>query len=253
MTTELIDLQKIAQKLINNEKIIESAKKQKTLIKACNLAEKIPTLKSLGDLPLISIAMNKSGNLQALTICLYRDGEKAVFCLPDLNATVTDLLILESFKTGKLGFCIATNRDKTIRLKCAIANSESHLIELEFQDESDIEGIAKNLDISYLKERPILEIPLKSLEINKVYTATKIGSFSKQFKTPLIDLEDESGNQFFNVITNSFLARYADEIGKKFKIISIVEETQKVKGKTQKITKVNILPLDGEDFSSFSL
>ena len=30
MTTELIDLSQIAQKLLNNEKIIESAKKQKT-------------------------------------------------------------------------------------------------------------------------------------------------------------------------------------------------------------------------------
>ena len=254
MTTELIDLQKIAQKLINNEKIIENAKKQKTLIKASNLSNKIPSLKSLGDdLPLISIAMNKSGNLQALTICLYRDGQKAVFCLPDLNATVTDLLILESFKTGKQGYCIATNQDKSIRLKCAIANSENHLIELEFEDKLGYEGIGEKLDISWLKERPILEIPLKSLEINTVYTVTKIGSFSKQFKTPLIDLENESGNRFFNVITNSFLARYA-EIGKKFKIVSIVEETQKNNnGKTQKITKVNVLPLDGEDFSSFSL
>lgn len=252
MTTELIDLQEIAQKLINNPTIIESAKKQKTLIKASNISNKISSLKSLGDLPLISIGLNKQGNLQALIICLYRDNQKLVFCLPDLNATVTDELILESFKTGKTGFAIATNKAKTIRLKCAISNSLEHLSELEFEDRLGIEGTVENLDVSYLKERPILEISLKSLEINKVYTVTKIGSFSKQFKTPLIDVENESGNQFFNVISNSFLARYA-EIGKKFKIVSIVEETQKVKGKTQKITKVNILPLDGKDFSSFSL
>lgn len=251
MTTELIDLQEIAQKLVNNEKIIESAKKQKTLIKASNICNKIPSLKSLGDLPLISIAMNKQANLQSLIVCLYRDGQKVAFCLPDLNATVTDELILESFKTGKQGYAIATNKAKTIRLKTAISNTLEHLSELEFEDKLGIEGIAEKLDISWLKERPILEIPLKSLEINKVYTVTKIGSFSKQFKTPLIDVENESGNQFFNVITNSFLARYSDEIGKKFKITSIVEETQKVKGKTQKITKVNVLPLDGLDFSKF--
>ena len=251
MTTELIDLQEIAQKLLNNEKIIESAKKQKTLIKASNICNKIPSLKSLGDLPLISIAMNKQANLQSLIVCLYRDGQKAVFCLPDLNATVTDELILESFKTGKQGYAIATNRDKSIRLKCAISNSLEHLSELEFEDRLGYEGTIENLDVSYLKERPILEIPLKSLEINKVYTVTKIGSFSKQFKTPLIDVKDELGNEFFNIITNSFLARYSDEIGKKFKITSIVEETQKVKGKTQKITKVNVLPLDGLDFSEF--
>ena len=253
MTTELIDLSQIAQKLLNNEKIIESAKKQKTLIKASNICIKIPSLKSLGDLPLISIAMNKQANLQALTICLYRDGQKAVFCLPDLNATVTDELILESFKTGKQGYAIATNRDKSIRLKTAISNSLEHLSSLEFEDRLGYEGTVVNLDVSYLKERPILEIPLKSLEQNTVYSITRIGHFSKQFKTPLIDVKDESENEFFNVITNSFLARYADEIGKKFKIISIVEETQKVKGKTQKITKVNVLPLDGKDFSSFSL
>lgn len=251
MNTELIDLQEIAQKLINNPTIIESAKKQKTLIKASNICNKIPSLKSLGDLPLISIAMNKQANLQSLIVCLYRDGQKAVFCLPDLNATVTDLLFLESFKTGKQGYAIATNRDKSIRLKIAISNSLEHLAELEFEDKLGIEGIAEKLDISWLKERPILEIPLKSLEINKVYTVKKIGSFSKQFKTPLIDVKDESGNEFFNIITNSFLARYSDEIGKKFKIISIVEESQKVKGKTQKITKVNVLPLNGLDFSEF--
>ena len=253
MTTELIDLSQIAQKLLNNEKIIESAKKQKTLIKASNICNKIPSLKSLENLPLISFFLNKNGNLQALTICLYRDGQKAVFCLPDLNATVTDELILESFKTGKQGYAIATNRDKSIRLKTAISNSLEHLSSLEFEDKLGIEGTVVNLDVSYLKERPILEIPLKSLEQNTVYSITRIGHFSKQFKTPLIDVKDESENEFFNVITNSFLARYADEIGKKFKIISIVEETQKVKGKTQKITKVNVLPLDGKDFSSFSL
>lgn len=251
MTTELIDLQEIAQKLLNNEKIIESAKKQKTLIKASNISNKIPSLKSLGDLPLISIGLSKQGNLQALTICLYRDNQKPVFCLPDLNATVTDLLFLESFKTGKQGYAIATNRDKSIRLKTAISNSLEHLAELEFEDKLGIEGIAEKLDISWLKERPILEIPLKSLEQNTVYSITRIGHFSKQFKTPLIDVKDESENEFFNVITNSFLARYSDEIGKKFKITSIVEETQKVKGKTQKITKVNVLPLNGLDFSEF--
>ena len=251
MTTELIDLQEISQKLLNNPAIIESAKKQKTLIKASNICNKIPSLKSLGDLPLISIGLNRQGNLQALTICLYQEDKKAVFCLPDLNASVTDLLSLESFKTGKQGFAIATNRDKSIRLKIAISNSLGHLAELEFEDKLGIEGIAKNLDLSWLKERPILEIPLKSLEQNIVYSITRIGHFSKQFKTPLIDVKDESGNQFFNVITNSFLARYADEIGKKFKITSIVEETQKIKGKTQKITKVNVLPLDGLDFSEF--
>jgi hypothetical protein len=251
MTTELIDLQEIAQKLLNNPTIIESAKKQKTLIKASNICNKIPSLKSLGDLPLISIAMNKQGNLQALIICLYRDGQKAVFCLPDLNATVTDLLFLESFKTGKQGYAIASNRDKSIRLKTAISNSLEHLSELEFEDKLGIEGIAKKFDISWLKERPILEIPLKSLEQNIVYSITRIGHFSKQFKTPLIDVKDESGNEFFNIITNSFLARYSDEIGKKFKITSIVEENQKVKGKTQKITKVNVLPLNGLDFSEF--
>ena len=251
MTTELIDLSQIAQKLLNNEKIIESAKKQKTLIKASNICNKIPSLKSLENLPLISFFLNKNGNLQALTICLYRDGQKAVFCLPDLNATVTDELILESFKTGKQGYAIATNRDKSIRLKCAISNSLEHLSSLEFEDRLGYEGTVVNLDVSYLKERPILEIPLKSLEQNTVYSITRIGHFSKQFKTPLIDVKDESENEFFNVITNSFLARYADEIGKKFKIISIVEETQKVKGKTQKITKVNVLPLDGLDFSEF--
>ena len=251
MNTEVIDLQEIAQKLLNNPTIIESAKKQKTLIKASKLSNKIPSLKSLGDLPLISIGLGKQGNLQSLIVCIYRDGQKPVFCLPDLNATVTDLLFLESFKTGKQGYAIATNRDKSIRLKTAISNSLDHLAQLEFEDKLGIEGIAEKLDISYLKERPILEIPLKSLEINKVYTVTKIGHFSKQFKSPLIDVKDESGNEFFNVISNSFLARYADEIGKKFKITSIVEETQKVKGKTQKITKVNILPLDGLDFSEF--
>lgn len=251
MNIELIDLPEISQKLLNNPAIIESAKKQRIIIKASKLAEKIPSLKSLENLPLISIAMNKQGNLQALTVCLYQEDKKAVFCLPDLNATVTDLLFLESFKTGKQGFAIASNRDKSIRLKTAISNSLQHLAQLEFEDETGCEGIAKSLDLSWLKERPVLEIPLKSLEINKVYTVTNIGSFSKQFKTPLINLEDETGNQFFNVITNSFLARYADEIGKKFKITSIVEETQKVKGKTQKLTKVNVLPLDGIDFSEF--
>ena len=253
MNTELIDLSAIAQKLLNNPMIIESAKKQKILIKPSNICNDVPSLKILGDLPLISVGLNKQGNLQALTICLYRDNQKAVFCLPNLNATVTDQLILESFKTGKQGYAIATNRDKTIFLKTAISNSLDHLAELEFEDQLGYEGIAEKLDISWLKERPILEIPLKSLQINKVYTVTKIGSFSKQFKTPLIDVKDKLGNEFFNVITNSFLARYSDEIGKKFKIISIVEETQKVKGKTQKITKVNVLPLDGKDFSSVSL
>lgn len=253
VSTQLIDLSEIAQKLLNNEKIIESAKKQRVTIKSSKLAEKIPSLKSLENLPLISFFLNKNGSLQALTICLYRDNQKAVFCLPDVNATVTDELFLESFKTGKQGFAIATNRDKSILLKTAISNSLEHLSELEFEDRLGIEGTVENLDVSYLKERPILEIPLKSLEINKVYTVTKIGSFSKQFKTPLIDVRDQSGNEIFNVITNSFLARYSDEIEKKFKITSIVEETQKVKGKTQKITKVNILPLDGKDFSSFSL
>ena len=250
---DFVDLEEILHKILNIPKVVESAKKQKTLIKASNISSKIPSLKILGDLPLFSIGLNKQGNLQASTICLYRDGQKAVFCLPDLNLTVTNELILESFKTGKSGYCVATNRDKTIRLKCAIKNSHNHLIELEYEDKLGYEGIAEKLDISWLEERPITEIPLKSLQINKVYTITGIGRTTKNYNTPLVDVTDESGNKFFNVITNSFLARYADKIGKKFKIVSIVEETQKIKGKTQKITKVNVLPLDGKDFLSVSL
>ena len=250
---DFVDLEEILNKILNNPKVIESAKKQRVIIKASKLAEKIPSLKSLGDLPLISIGLNKQGNLQALTICLYRDGQKAVFCLPDLNLTVTNELVLESFKTGKSGYCVATNRDKTIRLKCAIKNSHNHLIELEYEDKLGYEGIAEKLDISWLEERPITEIPLKSLQINKVYTITGIGRTTKNYNTPLVDVTDESGNKFFNIITNSFLARYADKIGKKFKIVSVVEENQKIKGKPQKITKVNVLPLDGLDFSKSNI
>lgn len=250
---DFVDLEEILNKILNSPVIIESAKKQRVIIKASHVSNKIPSLKSLGDLLLFSIGLNKQGNLQASTICLYRDGQKAVFCLPDLNLAVTDELILESFKTGKLGYCVATNRDKTIRLKCAIKNSHDHLIELEYEDKLGYEGIAEKLDISWLEERPITEIPLKTLQINVIYTITGIGKTTKNYNTPLVDVKDELGNKIFNVITNSFLARYADKIGKKFKIVSIVEETQKIKGKPQKITKVNVLPLDGKDFSSVSL
>jgi hypothetical protein len=248
-----IFLAAIAQKIVNSDTIKEKMKKTGVLVlTVSNLIKSFPELEGLPpSLPLFKVSKNQYGNLQYLTLCVYKDGDNLVTVTPDMNASVVDGFSLKSFRLGRNSQSVIIYGD--IELIAAIGGSNALREYLLDTDQDHIEGNSGDLNLDWIDHRPMIEIPLKSLTVKTPYTIVGTGKVSRsEYKTPLIDVKDVKGNILYNVLTNSFLTRYIENGGKKFQISEIITEKSNDKTKKDR-TKVNIEPLDGNKTNNLKL
>ena len=244
----LILLSEIGQNLINNENIKEKELKSPLIV----LAKNIKDLKGLlpNSMPVFKVYRDLSGMIRYLTLGIYQQDNKPVVVCPNLNADILESFKIESFKIYN-NLTTATIRYQETSLIVPIALSDEGRIYA--LDNPSVEDIGSNLNPILLKEVPKLEVPLRNLSTNIIYTIIGTGKKSGKYNTPLIDIQDESGKQIKNVLCNNFLSLYAD-ISKQFKITEIVEQKRKSQIGTKKdgtpkyetkiITIVNICPVN---------
>jgi hypothetical protein len=250
-TTTTIDLIKPSSDLAAKPAIRSMLDKgQNVTILAKNLAKSLPELKHLGELPIYGVRCLKSGASIVYTPSVYRTSEGLKVCVPDLNASITDVLSLVEISLAENDiFCILT--DGKINLKCSLSLDIDALNRLKslkalssetFKAEDIPENVAE-----LIKERPSLELTLDNLKQNITYEIISHDGYSKKFETPLISVKAENGDILQNVITNSDLRKYG-EIGALFQIVLVenlsIEKTINGKKTKEAVKKYHIKWLD---------
>lgn len=253
-----INLQTIALKLLNNDRIVSQIPELGMVIKAQRLASKIPSLKVLGNMPLIQLKKSDSG-INHLIPTLYQQGEKCVIALADINASLSDAFEVLEWKAGDVNQAIIKSKEHDVTLTAAIAFTDYVLDDVRDQHSNRLEGQGLNtLDPRWLKSAPQIELPLRNLPIGVELTIIQDNDQrTKKFNTQLVDVIDSDENLYKNVITNADLRSLIVDGCKQFRINSIKPvnvENQKSKSKKDKIRtiyKVLVEPIDGTDFSDF--
>lgn len=253
-----LNLSIVATKLLNNDRIVAALRKGDKVITALELARKIPYLECLGNMPLVQLSSTDNGD-RYLVPSVYCKDHKPVIVLPDINATVSDDFDLVSWQGGDVNTAVIKHKEHGVLLSAAISfNTQTlDMIKVDFDNLLEGQGI-DSLQAHWLKPAPEIELPLRSLPINTVFTILgQSDRRSKQYNTLLLNLEDDKGNVYKNVITNSELRNLFADGEEKFKIISVetvnVEDrkSKSTKEKARTITKVLVEPIDGADFSDF--
>lgn len=253
-----INLQTIALKLLNNERIVSQLKNGDKVITAEELSSKIPSLKSLGNMPLIQLRANENGN-SYLIPSIYQKDEKCVITLPDLNASITEDFEICEWKAGDVNRAVIRSKKDDVALNAAIIFTSYVLENIQVDHNNRLEGQGdETLDARWLKPAPEIELPLRNLPLNMELTI--IGESerrSKEYNTLLFDITDSDDNLYKNVLSNADLRHLFADGCKQFKIKSVETvhvENQKAKSKKDKTRtthKVLIEPIDGADFSDF--
>jgi len=222
-------------------------KGQNVTILAKNLAKSLPELKHLEDLPIYGIRQLKNGVTVPYMPSVYRTSKGLEVCIPDLNASVTNVLTFSSICLSENDLhCVLT--DGKVNLKCNLSLDLDGLNRLKQMkglsgETFTLETIPNEVS-ELIKERPILELPLSNLELNKTYEVISHDGVTKEHSTPLISVKSEDGQVYENIITNSDLRKYGD-LGAQFQIALV--ETLKVKKdgkKTEEQKKYHIKWLD---------
>ncbi|MEM7758071.1 MAG: hypothetical protein AAF298_08095 [Cyanobacteria bacterium P01_A01_bin.40] len=253
-----INLQTIALKLLNNEGIVSQIPELGMVITAQRLASKIPSLKVLGNMPLIQLNKSNAGT-NYLVPTLYQHQEKCVLTLADINASITDAFEVIEWKAGDVNQAIIKSKQHDLTLTAAIAFDNYMLDDIRSQHDNRLEGKGLDTLIAYwLKPVPQIEIPLRNLPIGVQLTIVDDrDQRTKKFNTQLVDLTDSDEKLYKNVITNADLRNLIADGCKQFKINSVQPanvENRKAKSKkdkTRTIHKVLVEPIDGTDFSDF--
>ena len=246
----------VATKLLNSERIIKALQKDDKVVTAKELARKIPYLEILGDMPLVQLSSTNDG-YRYLTPSIYSKEGKPIVVMPDINATVSNEFEIVSWMAGDVNRAVIKHKVHDVLLDAAILFTPQTLemIQVDFDNRLEGQGI-DTLEPRWLKPAPEIELPLRSLPIDIVFTIIdESDRRSKQYNTQLLDLKDEKGNVYKNVITNSDLRNLFADGCQQFKIISVENvnhENQKSKsGKIHTSHKVLIEPIGGADFSDF--
>ena len=251
-----LNLAIVATKLLNSDRVVKALQKSDKVITALELARKIPDLEILGDMPLIQLGSTDNGYRQ-LTPSVYCKDGKPVIVLPDINATVSDDFEIVSWQAGDVNTAVIKHKQHDVLLGAAILFTPQTLemIQVDFDNRLEGQGI-DSLEPRWLKSAPEIELPLRSLRVDTVYTILgESDRRSKQYNTQLLNLKDDKGNVYKNVITNSELRILFAEDCQQFKIISVetvnVENQKSKSGKIRTSHKVLLEPVDGADFSDF--
>lgn len=241
-TVKTIDCLAIASNLeIDAKKVHEIINKtgKPVILTAKNLKPKYPELSSLPDtLPLFRLRKNATIDnvYECDTLKIFKDdsGQSKVF---DCELNPLDCKFI-SFKSGVAGYAVVKidNLELTIGISCS---DDHRVMSLEIAEEFDHnnpveDGHGNQFDINgftgkgtppsdYLALVPRPELPLYSPDLleNAIYEIVGHGKKSRQFDTPLLDIKDEQGKIFKNVIANSALSRIFEKngVGAKFSII----------------------------------
>ena len=253
-----VNLSTVATKLLNSDRIVKALSQGDKIVTALELARKIPYLECLGNMPLIQLSSTDNGD-RYLVPSIYCKDDKPVIVLPDINATISNDFDLVNWQGGDVNTATIRHKDHDVLLRAAISFKPQALdmIKVDFDNRLEGEGL-DSLQPQWLKLAPEIELPLRSLPINTVFTIVgESDRRSKQYNTQLLNLEDEKGDVYKNVITNSELRNLFADGCSQFKITSVETvnvENQKLKStkeKTRTITKVLVEPIDGADFSDF--
>ena len=246
---QIIDLREIALKLLANNAVAEKITDTGLVFTAKQIAQKLPLLESLGNLPLIAFRKDERGNPSYVLPTLYSNGDNFVVCLPNLNRSIANNFEVESWQIGDISSC-TLKAEGNILLKCAIACTSEILDDVRSEHDGQLEGQeTETLKSFWLKQKPQIELPLRSLPIGEAFEIIASGMRSRKYSTPMIDLKDSSGSEYHNVITNSALRNLIDSGCQQFMIKEIIE----VKKDKTRADKVLLTPLDGTDFSDFAI
>jgi hypothetical protein len=258
---ELIDLKIISIDILSkNEKIVTAAKNSNSnvLVTAKQLSKKHSELSFLNELALIAIGKNRNNSIiQALIPTIYRDNENIIICLPDTNLSEiqSDFKVIEC-QLNNPSYAIIQHNEYPIKLKIGIAltNEARNLID----DNYEVDGVIETkLDIDYLKDKPRLELSLKTLPLKTKFTVLNSDKRTNQYNTMMIDCQDSKGKIYSNIIVNSDLEKMIENFGDKtvFSIDKIDEidnfkfedklnrktgKREKTKVLSGKITKITI-------------
>lgn len=253
-----INLQTIALKLLNNDHIVSQVPELGMVITAQRLASKIPSLKVLGNMPLIQLKKTATG-INHLIPTLYQHEEKCVIALADINASLKEDFELLEWKAGDVNQAIIKTKEHDVTLTIAIAFEDYVLNDVRSQHDNRLEGQGLDTLIPFwLKPAPKIELPLRSLPVAVELTIVQDNDQRTQkYNTQLIDVIDSNKNLYKNVITNADLRNLIADGTKQFRINSVQPinvENRKAKSRKDKIRtiyKVLVEPIDGTDFSDF--
>jgi hypothetical protein len=253
-----INLQSIALKLLNNDQIVSQIPDLGMVITAERLASKIPSLKVLGNMPLIQLKKTATG-INHLIPTLYLHEEKCVITLADINASFTEDFEVLEWKAGDVNHAIIKSKEHDVTLTIAMALEDYVLNDVRSQHGNRLEGQGLDTLIPFwLKPAPQIELPLRNLPVGVELTIIQDNDQrSKQFNTQLVDVIDNNGNLYKNVITNADLRNLIVDGTKQFRINSVQpvnvenQKSRSKKDKTRTIYKVLVEPIDGTDFSDF--
>lgn len=243
-----IDLREIAAQIAGSakglQKIAKDTKKP-VLVQVKSILKKVPQLEVLPhDLTIFRLKA-KGDIYNVTTLSVYNLDGTVVLATPSLEI-LEDGFEFISYKYGIGGYCDISYNGLCLRI--AISLSDEHLEYLVRRGLKGLEGSGIP-NHEYLRNLPQPELPLHSDELpyGKVMTIIGSGKFTKEYKTPLIDIECETGEIFKNVICNqavkSILTKY--KVGAKFGIVGKEKKTDKT-GKSTYI--VQITDLQGLDF-----
>ena len=257
-TPKPINLQTIALKLSNNDRVVSQIPDLGMVITAQRLASKIPSLEVLGNIPLIQLKKTSSG-ISHLIPTLYQHDEKCVITLADTNASGSDAFEVIEWKAGDVNQAIIKSKEHDVTLTAAIAFEGYVLNDVQNQHGNRLEGQGLDTLIPFwLKPAPQIELPLHNLPIGVELTILEDSDRRTQkFKTQLVDVIDSDEKLYKNVITNANLRNLIADGVKQFKINSVKTvnvENRKAKSKKDKTRtnyKVLVEPIDGADFSDF--
>ena len=251
-----LNLAIVAAKLLNSERIIKELQKGDKVVTAKELARKIPYLEILGDMPLIQFSSTDDG-YRYLTPSIYCKDGKPVVVLPDINATISNDFKIVSWQAGDVNNTVIKHKQHDVLLGAAISFTSQTLEMIQVDFDNRLEGQdIDTLEPRWLKPAPEIELPLRSLPINTVFSILgESERRSKQYNTQLLNLKDDTGNVYKNVITNSDLRNLFADGCQQFKIISVetvnVENQKSKSGKIRTTYRVLLEPCDGADFSDF--
>jgi len=280
-TVKTIDCLTIASNLeIDAKKVHEIINKtgKPVILTAKNLKPKYPELSSLPDtLPLFRLRKNATIDnvYECDTLKIFKDdsGQSKVF---DCELNPLDSKIM-SFKSGVAGFAVIKIDD--LELTIGMSCSDDHrVLSLEMAEEFDHnepfeDEHGNQFDVNgftglgtppseYLALVPRPELPLYSQDLleNVQYEIIGHGKKSRQFDTPLLDIKDEQGKIFKNVIANSALSRIFEKngVGAKFSIVQrfqkLDREGNPIKSSNKKdIWEVRIKDLQAVDLSDIDI
>jgi len=187
--------------------------------------------------------------------CVFADRNNIVIVKPDLNRTIDSDFKVISWTGGNANFAVVSHND--LNLSIPVAFTPDFLEDAQQDFDGCIEGNAtETLNPIWLRSRPLVELPLRSLPVGRLLSITndKAGK-SKQYNTPLYNLKDIYEQEYYNIISNAELRNLVATGCNKFVINSITQleqentNLQTGKKKTRTVTKVCLEPYDSKDLS----